>query len=598
MSFSLPPQTSRQPSVGSILSIALIVVGLVPLIVVGAIAYRLSQGSLAEAAGQRLQAAATETNHKIDRNLFERYGDAQAFAANPHATESASETTEVMNFYMETYSIYDAMMVADVATGQIIAVSTVDHAGEHTTGLDELIGSSVVGEEWFEAVTDGEIGHGESFYGHLEKNEVVSHVEGDGLVLPFAAPVYDASGKVIRVWLNLASFDRVVNDIVLESEHTLAGVGIEGETVYLVDSEGLVLYSHDETDVLSRNLFEGEESLHFEGEEGFNEVGHSVTGFARSAGAYDFEAYDWWMFVQQDKAEAYSASAALRNRIIVAGAVAAFLILGLARLIANFVARLMSPAVESVRASSLMLEGLSAEMTTAAAGTTAEADSVAREAGELAEGVDSVATAMEEMSESVREIANSAAHATEVANDAVSAATATNTQVERLGVSSAEIGEVVEVISSIAEQTNLLALNATIEAARAGEAGKGFAVVANEVKELSKQTSSATEDISRRIGQIQSDSADAVTAIGGISGVIDRIAELQITIASAVEEQSATTSQVVRNVMEASRSTATIAGAINNVADASRKTSETAAEVAGASTDLNETANNLEAVVH
>lgn len=170
----------------------------------------------------------------------------------------------------------------------------------------------------------------------------------------------------------------------------------------------------------------------------------------------------------------------------------------------------------------------------------------------------------------------------------------------KLGASSAEISEVVKVITSIVEQTNLLALNATIEAAQAGEAGKGFAVVASEVKELVKQTAEATENISHKIGTIQSDVKGAVDAIGQISEIINQINQINDitdTIASAVEQQSATTTEVGRNIEEATHRRIEITQNIAGVAQASQSTVNGTGETRIASQDLAHMAAELQQLV-
>ncbi|TXR55425.1 methyl-accepting chemotaxis protein [Quadrisphaera setariae] len=108
-----------------------------------------------------------------------------------------------------------------------------------------------------------------------------------------------------------------------------------------------------------------------------------------------------------------------------------------------------------------------------------------------------------------------------------------------LDTASEQIGEVVKLITSIAAQTNLLALNATIEAARAGEAGRGFAVVASEVKELANKTSSATEDISQQIEGIRGRTSDAVRSIGEIETAVQTLTATQTAIDALAHAQNA-----------------------------------------------------------
>jgi len=270
---------------------------------------------------------------------------------------------------------------------------------------------------------------------------------------------------------------------------------------------------------------------------------------------------------------------------------------GLARFVGGGVARSLTTSTDDLSVAADALAAVASQVSAASEETATQANVVAAAGEQVSHNVQTVATAVEEMSASVREIATSSADASGVAAEAVRTADLANSNVARLGESSAQIGKVIEVITSIAEQTNLLALNATIEAARAGEAGKGFAVVANEVKELAKETAKATEEIGSRIAAIQTDTGEAVEAIGQISEVIARIADMQNTIASAVEEQTATTNEISRNVNEAARGSSEIAENIVSVASAAGETSQGAARTQQAAADLREVADGLQALV-
>jgi len=135
-------------SVKARLLVFFLLLSLLPLAIVGWLSYSRAYDDLTVATANKLQTMAIETSDKVDRNLFERYGDVQAFAENPSAKGTPEQITEVANFYTKCYGIYDLMLVADL-DGKIIAANTVDSTGK-LLDTSRLIGRSVKGEAWFD----------------------------------------------------------------------------------------------------------------------------------------------------------------------------------------------------------------------------------------------------------------------------------------------------------------------------------------------------------------------------------------------------------------------------------------------------------------
>lgn len=225
--------------------------------------------------------------------------------------------------------------------------------------------------------------------------------------------------------------------------------------------------------------------------------------------------------------------------------------------------------------------------------TSAQVRSVVGSAGQASFSVQTVASASEEMTASVREIDAQLVRAARISDMAHQEAEASNRRMSKLTEAAAAIGDVIGLIKAIAGQTNLLALNATIEAARAGEAGKGFSVVAAEVKQLAHETTKATDEIAAKVGEIEAASAASVASMQEIVRVIAEVRHSTAAISSAVNQQSGATGEIAQNCHQAAAGTRDVTRSISDVEIATASTHQAAQHLMMLSSGLVEKSEDL-----
>jgi methyl-accepting chemotaxis protein len=271
------------------------------------------------------------------------------------------------------------------------------------------------------------------------------------------------------------------------------------------------------------------------------------------------------------------------------------------------------------------VKAASGNMTAASQQLNSSSELMSKNAGDQAGRASQVATASEEISQTILDVAKNTSSIETSATGTVKLARDGEGVVERsvekvkaiaktvadsaemiklLGERSNQIGAIINVINEIADQTNLLALNAAIEAARAGDAGRGFAVVADEVRKLAERTGSSTSEIGGMIKAIQGEVHQAVLSMDNITnevktgvdlsaqtgnvlrGIIEAVEQLHLMvqqIASATEEMASTSDEINKD--------------IERIAGSSRETSGSSEHIAKASQELSRLSTGLEQVV-
>jgi len=127
-------------------------------------------------------------------------------------------------------------------------------------------------------------------------------------------------------------------------------------------------------------------------------------------------------------------------------------------------------------------------------------------ANSAAASLEETASALEEITSTIRSNTDNIVNMSQYANKLMSSAKSgeelanqTTVSMDEINIHVNEINDAISVIDQIAFQTNILSLNAAVEAATAGEAGKGFAVVAQEVRNLASRSAEAANEIKQLV---------------------------------------------------------------------------------------------------
>lgn len=375
----------------------LVLVGLIPTLVVGSLAMSVVDDGKA-ARGESLEASAIQLARRIDRSLFERYGDVQAFATNRavldrsqwYQQEVETDLVRTMNRYIDTYDIYWLSILVDL-DGRVIAVNSRDLDGR-------AINSAAIYEEnfsrspWFRLAQAGDFTTRMPFTGpgndvssgtvvedvHVDQSVRSAYPASSGLTLGFTAPVFDAQGAVIAYWSNRANF-ALVEEMAIATQGELAAQGYPSTNITVMDATGRIIVDYEpgrmgqgqverSTEVI-QNFNLAERGLAgavaaVAGEDGNSIDAHLrtgdlyMTGYTHLRGALGFPGMNWSVLVRVPPEEALADFNAAELTLYVSGAaICLFLLLAGLWVARKVTSQLTGPLLTMAEVATRVAEG-------------------------------------------------------------------------------------------------------------------------------------------------------------------------------------------------------------------------------------------------
>ena len=533
-----------------------VVLGLVPLAIMGLLSTSRAGDALRQEVGDAQAALAVNVADKIDRNLFERYGDVQAFAGSDAAQSMRPDRiTNWMNTVMGLYTpIYDLMVVAD-KSGQIVAANQVDLDGRKldTSGL---IGRDVSKDDWFTTAASGSLKPGQSLVGDVHKDDLVAAAYGPGassLAMSFTYPILGSDGEIVGVWSNRFNWDVAI--AIADAEEAQArSLGRNTTNISMANADGVLILTDDENAVLTESLGEEDAGLASGSDRaGFRVVDHEggnvIEGFAASKGFSTYPGVGWQVFARRSTDEALAPAADLSRLALLLGLVAAVVIVIVAVIVARSVANragLVAGAAAAISRGELNSEitDTSTDELGRLAGSFREmvaylrdSASVARAlaAGDLAVDVkprserDELGTAHAEMVAGLRAVIGQMRES----SDSLAAASRT------LKAGAEQSGEATRQVGLTIQQVALGAQEQAQSAGATSQAAVELRGVIDDVGRSATSTADQVADVSTRIGRLANAITDATSASADVAQVSDAAGRAAATGTASVADASA-----------------------------------------------------------
>jgi hypothetical protein len=585
--------------------------GIIPIAITGTISYFQIKHTIAQQTVRTQRTRAEAVADKINRFIFERYGDVEVlatlqFLTNPKvaAITSIADKSEILEQYVKSYLVYDSIAAFDIK-GNLIAQSK-----------GEPLNKNHLQRKYFQDVLKT---------GRVVISDPEASIYTGKTSLFFAAPIRDSTGQMIGVVRTRLPAERL--------ETVIKNFATKSEDYHILDRQSNKLFissngeytNQPETPDMNEARTKGGVVFHLNKVSDHQQRANTASDPTKATEKDHGELFSavsltklegrpevpWTAVVTIDQDAAYVELQGLLLTILTGAGFTTLFTVAFATFFADRIAKYIQRAISTITNSAneivdtvqfqeiavnqqansaIVTANTINELESISSQTAAQASASAtgaRQALSLAEeGTQAVQATLRGMSglrDSVDEIA---------------------LQIVNLGEQTGQITNVSDLVADLAKQTNMLALKAAVEAARVGEQGKGFGVVAGEIRKLAEESKKSAQKINTLATDIQSaiNRTVMVTDLGtktvteGIQ-LAENTAVTFIGVTDAVNNVFLNSQQISSSAKQQATAIQQVLGAMTTISQGSQESAVGMHRVKTSTRELNQIADELQAVV-
>ncbi|RNC82100.1 MAG: HAMP domain-containing protein [Phycisphaera sp.] len=311
--------------------------------------------SIGKSVEDQMVMTSTSMIDTIERNLFERYGDVQAFGLNGvvqnhenwYTQDAENPIVQAMDNYVSTYGIYYVTMLVDTE-GKVIATNSKNAQGQ-SVDTSHLISKNYKSESWFSDAMNGNFLETDLLSGtvvqDVHEDPAISRIYGkDSLVIGYSAPVYDTEGNIIAIWKNYADWS-LVDEILVATQTGLEQSGFPNAEITLLNEAGQPVSQIASDSSIPQHPFvnqqassavnatgvaaafssrEGDTGTLVSKNEHINE--NMITSYAKSNGALGYAGQGWTGMIRIPRSTALATATGIQTKIATVTTIASIIV--------------------------------------------------------------------------------------------------------------------------------------------------------------------------------------------------------------------------------------------------------------------------------